>query len=93
MAKLTASQVAVKIGVSVYTLKRWYKWYETEEKEKLDFLFKKGMPKLPAYETIGSTSWKYWDENDIPDLIEFKNYIPNTRRGFMGSLNKKKEDN
>ena len=35
MARLTASQVAYELGISVYTLKRWYKWYETEDIEQL----------------------------------------------------------
>lgn len=91
MTRLTASQVANILGVSVYTLKRWYKWYETEDVKKLNELVKKGMPELPKYETIGATSWKFWNEEDIEQLKKFKEYIPNTRGGFMGSLNKKGE--
>ncbi len=89
MAKLTATQVAYKLGISVYTLKRWYKWYETEDVRKLAELVKNGMPVLPKYELVGSTKWRYWDEKDLVELQAFKDYIPNTRGGFMGSLNKK----
>lgn len=89
MAKLTASQMASAIGVSVYTLKRWYEWYEYEDKEKIQELLKNGMPDLPKYETIGSTNWKYWEETDIEQLKKFRAYIPHTKGGFMGSLNKK----
>ena len=92
MSKLTTSQVANILGVSVYTIKRWYKWWETEDANKLNELVKKGMPELPTYEKIGASNWKMWDENDINQLKKFKDYIPNTRGGFMGSLNNKKEE-
>ena len=61
MEKLTASQVANELGVSVYTLKRWYKWWETEDISKLNELVEKGMPELPIYETMGATKWKVWN--------------------------------
>lgn len=89
MAKLTTSQVALKLNVSVYTIKRWYKWFETEDPNKLAELVKQGMPLLPKYELIGNTYWRYWDEADLPKLQAFKDYIPHTKGGFMGSLNKK----
>ena len=38
--KLTASQVAAKIGKSVYTIKRWYKWYESLQEEELNMAAK-----------------------------------------------------
>lgn len=92
MNRLTASQVANKLNISVYTLKRWYKWYENEDVRKLDELFKNGMPELPVYETIGSTNWRYWNEEDLEQLKKFKEFIPNTRGGFMGDVDKKKEE-
>ena len=91
MAKLTASQVANELGVSVFTLKRWYYWLEQEDVNILNELVEKGMPELPRYETIGATKWKYWEDTDIEQLKKFREYIPHTRRGFMGSLNKKGE--
>ena len=91
MVRLTAGEVANKIGVSVYTLKRWYKWFEQEDVNKLNELVKNGMPELPRYETVGATNWKVWMEDDIEQLKKFKEFIPNTRAGFMGSLNKKEE--
>lgn len=83
MAKLTMSQVANRIGVSVYTIKRWYKWLESEDVEKLADLVKNGMPVLPKYELVGATKWRYWDENDIEDIIKFKEWVPKTRNGVM----------
>ena len=91
METLTASQVAGIIGVSVYTLRRWYDWFEQEDTSKLEELFKKGMPKLPEYKTMGPTKWRYWEASDIEVLKKFKEFIPHTRGGFMGSLNKKGE--
>jgi transposase len=89
MSKLTVTQIASAIGVSIYTLKRWYDWYEQEDIDKLEELKAKGMPQLPAYETIGATKWRYWEEKDIEQLKKFKEFMPHTRGGFMGSLNKK----
>ena len=89
MAKITASQMASALGVSIYTLKRWYTWYELEDSDKIQELIKKGMPDLPKYETIGATKWRYWEDKDIEQLKKFKEYMPNTRGGFMGILNKK----
>lgn len=89
MAKLTASQMAAEIGVSVYTLNRWYKWYNQVSKEKLDELKKKGMPRLPQFELIGSTNWKYWDSGVIEQLKAFKEWMPHTRAGVMSDINKK----
>lgn len=89
--KLTASQVAYQVGVSVYTIKRWYKWYEQEDVKKLNELTKQGMPTLPQYETIGATKWRYWNEEDIKQLKKFKEWVPHTRAGVMGDLNKKED--
>ena len=87
----TASEMASKLGISVYTLKRWYKWYENEDVKVLDELYKKGMPELPKYQTIGPTKWKFWDVDAIEQLKKFKEFIPHTRGGFMGSVDKKGE--
>ena len=81
--KLTASQVAAKIGKSVYTIKRWYKWYESLSSEELNKLLTEGMPKLPEYETVGATQWRYWDEEVIPQLQAFSDWVPHTRNGIM----------
>lgn len=90
MAKLTMSQVANKIGVSVYTIRRWYKWLESEDVEKLAELVKNGMPVLPKYELVGATKWRYWDENDIEDIIKFKEWVPKTRNGVMSMKKEEK---
>lgn len=91
MAKLTTTQIAIEVGVSVYTINRWYKWWNTEDVNKLNELVKNGMPSLPKYETIGTTNWKYWEKKDIEQLKAFKAWMPHTKNGIMGSLNKKED--
>lgn len=84
MAKLTASQIANKIEVSVYTVKRWYDWYSKLSEEDIKELKEKHkMPELPECELIGATNWRYWDEKDIEALIKFKEWVPNTRNGIF----------
>lgn len=89
MAKLTVTQVAYIVGVNAYTIKRWYQWWESEDVNRLNELVKNGMPSLPKYETVGATKWRYWDEEDVEQLKAFKEWMPHTRNGVMGILNRK----
>ena len=86
MPKLTASQVAAKVGVTAYTIKRWYDCIEKAPMDYLQKLVKEGMPVLPKFETVGSMGWRYWEESDIPALIEFKNWVPKTKNGIFKKL-------
>lgn len=88
MAKLTASQVAAKVGVTAYTIKRWYTFIEETPIDELEKLVKDGMPVLPKCEKIGSMGWRYWDEEDIDKIIEFKNWVPNTKNGIFQKFKK-----
>lgn len=83
MAKLTTGQVANRLNISPYTLKRWYKFWESVDVKELNELAKNGMPSLPAYEVIGNRGDRVWDENDIPELLEFQKWIPNTKNGIF----------
>lgn len=86
MAKLTSGQVAAKLNISPYTLKRWYTFWENlkaTDIKKLDELIKEGMPILPEYLIAGNRGDRLWDEEDIPDLIKFKEWIPHTRNGIF----------
>lgn len=86
MAKLTSSQVAARLEVSPYTVKRWYTFWENLEKtdiKKLNDLVKDGMPVLPKYEVAGSRGDRLWDEEDIEDLRTFKNWVPRTKNGVF----------
>lgn len=91
MVKLTASQVAAKVNVSVYTIKRWYKWFENLTTDEIGKYVSQGMPVLPNYQVVGNTKWRYWDEEDIQKIIEFKNWVPNTKNGVF-QKNKNKEN-
>lgn len=83
--KLTASQVAARIGKTSYTIKRWYAWYEKLTPEELSNYISKGMPELPKYEVVGATQWRYWDEEDIEQLQKFSRWVPHTKNGVMSN--------
>jgi len=90
MAKLTSSQVAARLEVSPYTVKRWYAFWENLEQtdvKKLNDLVKDGMPVLPKYEVAGSRGDRLWDEDDIEDIRAFKNWVPHTKRGIFQNHN------
>ena len=87
MAKLTASQIASQIGVSVYTVKRWYDWYsKLTDAEIKELKEKHKMPELPECELVGATKWRYWDEKDVAGLIQFRDWVPNTRNGIFSKF-------
>lgn len=86
MAKLTSSQVAARLDVSPYTIKRWYTFWENLEQtdvKKLNDLVKEGMPVLPKYDSVGARGDRIWDEDDIEDLIAFKHWVPHTKNGIF----------
>ena len=91
MNKLTVTQLSFAVGKSAYTIKRWYNWYEQLTTEEIEMYKKQGMPELPKYETVGPTKWRYWNEEDVKQIKKFSKWVPNTRAGVMGSLNKKGE--
>ena len=74
--KLTASQVGAKLNVASYTIKRWYEFYNDLDKDEISALNKEGMPLLPKYELAGNRGDRLWDEEDIPILEQFKNWMP-----------------
>lgn len=86
MAKLTTGQVANRLNISPYTLKRWYQFWESianTDIAELNRLVENGMPALPQYEVFGNRGDRVWDEDDIPQLIEFQKWIPNTKNGIF----------
>lgn len=83
MGKLTINQVAVKVGKTSYTIKRWYSWYEKLSPEELESYKKQGMPELPKYETVGPTQWRYWEEEDIRQIKKFSKWVPRTKGGVF----------
>lgn len=83
MGKLTVNQVAAKVGKTSYTIKRWYNWYEKLTAEELEDYKKQGMPELPKYETVGPTQWRYWEEEDVPQIKKFSKWVPHTKGGVF----------
>ena len=90
MVKLTASQVAAKLGVTAYTVKRWYEFYRDLDEEEIKELVENGMPRLPDYEIVGTRGDRIWDEEAIPVLEKFRDWVPHTKNGVFQKY--KKED-
>ena len=87
--KLTATQIAAKIGVTSYTVKRWYEFYDDlTEEEKNELHVEHGMPLLPNYDEVGNRRDKIWDEVDVATLEEFKNWVPPTKNGIFKKYKK-----
>lgn len=76
---LTAVEVAVLVGCSLQTLNYWYSFKRQNPSHKL-------AKKLPAYKQKGDRQTRYWREQDIKKLIEFKNNLPKGRNGLLGSV-------
>ena len=89
--KYTVSQVAAKLNVNPYTIKRWYEFFHDLDEEEIETLHKEGMPILPEYELSGSRGDRLWDEIDIGVLEAFKNWVPPTRRGIFKKYKEEKE--
>lgn len=96
MAKLTSGQVAIRLGISPYTLKRWYKFWESLDVQTLNELVSNGMPTLPAYEIFGASGIykgnRVWNEDDLKELQAFQKWIPNTKNGIFKKYINKKEN-
>lgn len=70
--------VALLVGCSTKTIENWY-------------MFKRDNPDseyakmLPDFIQHGNRQTRYWKQEDIPQLIQFKNSIPHGRNGVLGS--------
>lgn len=88
---LKAQQVACAIDVSPQTIGSWYKWKLENPDHELAKL-------LPDYIRIGNRNTRYWEEDAVWKLMEFKKIIPQGRKGVMGDVTQryvkknKKED-
>ena len=83
MKLLKASEVAFLVGVSVETLDLWYKF----KKENPDNEYAKI---LPAIKHEPETSRvRYWTEDDVLKVAEFKSAIPQGRNGILGSVTRR----
>ena len=87
---LTIEEVAVSVGVSTQTINIWYRWKKqnpSHERAKL----------LPTPIQAKPRQTRFWELQDVMQLIEFKNSVKTGRDGIMGSVTqkyvKKKEKN
>lgn len=78
---MTASEVAVAVGISIYTLNNWYKWDSIATKEE-----RSEMPELPKFIQEQPRQPRYWESKDIWKLIEFKANVKKGRAGKMGKV-------
>ena len=90
--KLTATQVAARLNINSYTLKRWYEFYNDLTEGEIEKNHNElGMPRLPKYETVGSRGDRLWNESDIEAIKAFKDWRPLTRNGFLKNMKPKGE--
>lgn len=76
---LNIQEVSIMVGVSIPTLRMWYKWKRENPDHDIAKL-------LPAYTEVGAHKAHYWAQEDVWKLIEFKTSIPQGRGGVMGSV-------
>lgn len=79
---LNATETAVMVGVSVQTLSSWYRWKGLHPDHPLAEL-------LPEFTRIGNHRTRYWTQENIWSLIEFKQSIPKGKNGVMGDVTQK----
>lgn len=81
---LTATEVSQRLNVSVKTLTGWYQWYNDKSIDKPE-----NVPVLPSYRQTHERAPRQWNPDDIPQLLEFKEWVPKGRNGVMGRMNQK----
>nr|DAM30893.1 MAG TPA: plasmid-partitioning protein RepA [Bacteriophage sp.] len=80
MEKFTTARAAQILDISTNTLKRWYKWYNSEAYEKPQDL------KLPQPE-ITSSGTMLFTMSQVQELSKFKQDLKTVYRGCMAEFN------
>ena len=80
--KIKATKVTQHLDISVPTLTSWYGWYNNPDIKKPD-----GVPYLPPYEQAHERATRFWDADDLPALVKFRDWVPQGRAGVMGEHN------
>lgn len=78
---LTINRVAMSLDISDHTIRRWYKWWESEEFVKPEGLY------LPPYFHMDRRGTKFFKKEDVLFLKEFRNKIQSTHKGVMSEFN------
>lgn len=76
---LNANETALMVGISVQTLASWYRWKALHPDHQLAAL-------LPDFTRIGNRRTRYWTQENIWSLIEFRQSIPRGKNGIMGDV-------
>lgn len=84
---LTANEVCTLVGISIYTLNRWYKYKEMNP----DSEYSQMLPEI-THTINAPRSPRYWKQDDVWKLLEFKSALPKGCRGIMGSVSSHKYD-
>ena len=79
---LEANEVCALVGCSVYTLNLWYRFKRSNPDNKYSQM-------LPDIIYLQGDRKRYWNQNDVWMLIEFKTSIPQGRSGILGSETQK----
>ena len=80
---LKIEEVAMLINSSVQTINMWYRFKRAEPNNEYAKM-------LPSYiQKGGARSTRYWTQEDIYQLIKFKQSIPLGRNGVLGSITQK----
>lgn len=75
-------EVAMMINSSIQTIGSWYRWKNLHPESELASI-------IPDYTRIGNKHTRYWTQEDIWKLLEFKQSIPQGRNGVMGEVTQK----
>jgi hypothetical protein len=81
---IDANQVAFLIGISVETLDNWYRF----KRQNPDNEYAQMLPDITYMNPEKDTTRqkRYWTDDDVYKLAEFKSTIPQGRNGIMGSI-------
>jgi len=79
LRKMKIEEVAIRVGVSVQTLNRWYKFKKDHPDDETSKL-------IPNYTKKKTRSGfvRLWTEDDVWKLVQFKLQIKPGRTGKMG---------
>ena len=79
---LNVQELSMLIGSSIQTIGSWYRWKELNPDHELAKL-------LPEYTRVGNRRTRYWKQDDVWKMIEFKQKLPQGRNGIMGAVTQK----
>lgn len=79
---LKIQEVACLLGCSVNTINHWYAFKKLEPDNEYSKL-------LPEFIQNGERQCRYWHQEDMWKLIEFKQNLPKGRNGILGAVTQK----